>query len=63
MKIKELIAPSEFDKKAKPMGKLPRWNDKQHLNIGAGTSVSAQTVVVKDTSSGKVIGRRSIYQK
>jgi len=62
MKINELIAKSAFDKKAKPV-KLRGIFDKENLNIGAGTKVSAQTVVVKDTKTGVISGRRTLYQK
>jgi hypothetical protein len=63
MKVHELISPSAFDKKAKKAVKLPGIYDKKNLNIGAGSHVSAQTVVVKDTKTGVVTGRRTIYQK
>lgn len=62
MKVHELIAKSAFDKKAKAM-KLPSFNDKKNNDIGTKTAVSAQSVVVKDTKTGTVIGRRTIYQK
>jgi hypothetical protein len=63
MKIKELIAPNDLDKKSKPIGKLPCWNDKKYLNIGAAKGVSAVTVSIKDTKTGQIYGRRSFYQK
>lgn len=63
MKLRELISPSAFDKKAKKVVKLLGIYDKKNLNIGADTTVSAQTVVVKDTKTGVVSGRRTIYQK
>jgi len=62
MKVHELIQKSVFDKKAKAM-KLPGIFDKKNLDIGTKTAVSAQTVVVKDTKTGVVSGRRTIYQK
>jgi len=63
MKVHELIAKSEFDKKARKEVKLRSVYDKKNLNIGAGADVGAETVVVKDTKTGAVIGRRTIYQK
>ena len=63
MKLHELIAKSEFDRRAKKNVKLKGIYDKKNLNIGATTGVSAQTVEVKATDTGVVVGRRTIYQK
>lgn len=55
-----LIEPNEFDRKGKKM-KYPNV----YKNKGAGSSqrVSAQTVEIKDSKTGKVYGRRTLYQK
>ena len=63
MKVKELIAPSAFDEKAKGELKLLGVYDKANLFIGAKKEVEPKTVVVKSTSDGKVYGRRTIYTK
>lgn len=56
---KQLIKPNSFDKKGKPM-KYPNV----YTNKGAGGNikVSPQTVVFKDSNTGKIYGRRTIYQ-
>jgi len=63
MKLKELISPSEFDRRARKNVTLPGIYDKKNLNIGAKTDVEAQTVVVKDTKTGVIYGRRTLFQK
>jgi hypothetical protein len=63
VKVKELIEPNDFDRKAKSKVKLKGIYDKKNLNIGASKTVSAQTVEVKSTGDGQVYGRRTIYQK
>lgn len=60
--LQDLIKPNDLDRKAKPM-KLKNFNDKRNAHIGAGRKVTAQTVVIKDTATGVVIGRRSLFQK
>ena len=60
MLLEELIAPNAFDKKGK---KIKYPNVYVHKDIGAKTKVSAQTVIVKSSGTGKVYGRRTIYQK
>ncbi len=62
MKLKELIAPNQTDVKAREM-KYPLVMDKKNRKIGLRTKVSAQKVVVRDTKTGVVYGRRSIIQK
>lgn len=63
MKIRELIKPNDFDKKAKGELKLLDVNAKENLFIGAKSEVTAQTVVVKNSNTGQIVGRRTIYQK
>lgn len=55
-----LIEPNEFDRKGKKM-KYPNV----YRNKGAGSNqrVSAQTVEIRDSKTGKVYGRRTLYQK
>ena len=60
MLLEELIAPNAFDKKGK---KMTYPNVYVHKDIGAKTKVSAQTIIVKSSGTGKVYGRRTIYQK
>jgi hypothetical protein len=62
-KVKKLLTQNDLDAKAAPITKLPAWNDPKYLNIGASKHVSAQSVVVKSTSTGQVYGKRSLYQK
>lgn len=64
MKIREIIKPNELDlKSSKSLNKLPGIYDKKNLNIGAGEGVEVATVEVKDTHTGQVFGRRSLFQK
>jgi hypothetical protein len=63
MKLKELLPPNELDRKAKKAVKLLGIYDKKNLNVGAKTGVSAQTVEVKASDTGTIVGRRTIYQK
>jgi hypothetical protein len=63
MKIRELIKPNDFDKKAKGELKLLDVNAKANLFIGDKKEVTAQTVVVRNSKTGEVVGRRTIYQK
>lgn len=62
MKLHSLIAPNQTDVKAREM-KYPLIMDKKNARIGARRKVSAQKVVVRDTKTGVVYGRRSIIQK
>lgn len=62
MKLKDLIAPNQTDVKAREM-KYPLIMDKKNRSIGKRTKVSAQKVVVRDSKTGVVYGRRSIIQK
>ena len=58
--LKSLIAPNQFDKQGTPM-KYP--NVYTHKNIGASKKVRPETVVVKDSKTGKIYGRRTLFQK
>lgn len=60
MKVKELIKPTEFDKKGVA---LVLKNAYQNVNYGKKKKVRPETVTVKDSKTGKVYGRRTIYQK
>lgn len=63
MKLKDLIQPSAFDKKAKKEVKLLGVFDKENLFIGDKKDVEPETVVVRNTGTGQVLGRRTIYTK
>lgn len=60
MKLFEIIAPNEFDKKGTAM-KLPNFFTTK--NPGAVTKVSPKTVTIKSSGTGKVYGRRTIISK
>jgi len=69
MTFKEFLAMCEaqdfaqhniLDKKGKEMQLGNAYKDK---DVGGKDKVSAQTVVVKDTKTGKIYGRRTIHQK
>lgn len=60
MKLFEIIAASEFDKKGTPM-KLP--NMYTCKDIGKKMSVSAKTITIRSSGTGKVYGRRTIISK
>lgn len=61
-KAKQYIEPSEFDKKATEM-KYHNTMDKKRRGVGASTKVRPETVVIRDTNTGKVYGRRTLWQK
>lgn len=68
MKLNEIfsqeinLAPwSDF--KGKPISKLPSIYDKKNRDIGRTGTISAQTVVIKNTKTKQIIGNRTIYQK
>lgn len=63
MKLRELIKPNELDQKGKKALPLPGIYDKKNRDIGARKGVEVATVEVKDTKTGVVYGRRSLYQK
>jgi len=58
----EYIKPSEFDKTGTPM-KYHNTMDKKRRGVGAKTKVRPETVVIKDSKTGKVYGRRTLVQK
>lgn len=60
LEIAQLIKPNSFDKKGTKM-KLP--DVYKEKDAGTDKKVTAQTVIVKNTNTGQVIGRRTIYQK
>ena len=43
--------------------KLRDMYDKRELDSAINGKVSAQTVVLKDTRTGQIFGKRTIYQK
>jgi len=55
-----LIEPNVFDRKGK---KMTYPNVYRNKSVGGKETVSAQTVEVKDSKTGKIYGRRTIYQK
>ena len=59
---KELIKPSEFDRRGKKM-KYNNTMDKARRAVGKQTSMRPETVVIKDSSTGRVYGRRTLIQK
>ncbi len=59
---KEYIKPSDFDKKGTPM-KYHNQMDKKRRAVGASTKMRPETVIIKDTKTGKVYGRRTIVTK
>lgn len=61
MKVSELIAPSDFDKKGSP---LKLRNMYANVNYGKPAKATAQTVTVKSSGKdGKIYGRRTLIQK
>ena len=63
MKLRELIKPNDLDRKGKNAIPLPGIYDKKNRNIGANKGIEVATVTVKDTKTGVVNGRRSLFQK
>jgi len=43
--------------------KLPSIYDKKNLNIGLTGKASAQTVIVKNTKTDQIVGKRTLFQK
>ena len=43
--------------------KLPNIYDKKNLNIGLTGKTSAQTVIVKNTKTKQIVGKRTLFQK
>ena len=60
MKVKQLIAPNQSDIKATPMGLPNVFSDKSQ---GKNKKVRREKIVVKDTKTGIIYGRRTIIQK
>lgn len=58
----QYIEPSEFDKKGVEM-KYHNTMDKKRRGVGSKTKVRPETVVMKDSKTGKVFGRRTLVQK
>ena len=59
--IYNLIEPSEVDKGATEM-KYPNVYQEKG-KIGAKTKVTKKTVVFRNTATGRIYGRRTIYSK
>jgi hypothetical protein len=62
MKWKELIAPSESDKGAVEMS-YPNVYSKKNRGIGAKTKVRKETAIRRNSRTGQIYGRKTIYQK
>lgn len=60
--VKQYIQPSEFDKKGTEM-KYHNTMDKKRRGVGAKTKVRPETVVIRDSKTKKVYGRRTVIQK
>jgi hypothetical protein len=43
--------------------KLPSIYDKKNLDIGLTSKTSAQTVIVKNTKTKQIVGKRTLFQK
>ena len=59
---KQLIQPNEFDKKAKEM-KYHNTMDKSYRDVGTKTKIRPESVILRDTKTGKIYGRRTLIQK
>ncbi len=57
---KSLIEPNVVDRKGK---KIKLRNFFKEPAAGAGTGVSHRTAEIRDTNTGKVYGRKTIYMK
>lgn len=60
--VKEYIKPSEFDKRGTEMT-YPNVYDKKNLGIGLKTKVTPKTVIMRNTATGAIYGRRTIMSK
>ena len=65
MKLSEILEPvlapkSSFE--GKPV-KLPGIYDPKNRDIGRTAGTSAQTVVVKNTKTKQIVGKRTLFQK
>lgn len=60
MKVKELIHPSEFDQKGTEM---TLHNFYKVKDFGSRTKIRPETVVIRDSKTGKIYGRKTIWQK
>jgi hypothetical protein len=59
MKVKDLVGDVWS---GKPL-KLRNMFSSKDTQVVLSTKVSAQTVTVKNTSTGEIIGKRTVYQK
>ena len=57
---KQIIVPNDFDKKGK---KMTYPNMFRYKDVGSKSGIRPETVTVRDTKTGKVYGRRTIFQK
>jgi hypothetical protein len=63
MKLSEILDLSPYsDFLGKPV-KLLNIYDKKNRNIGLTSKVSAQTVVVKNTNTKQIVGKRTVFLK
>ena len=58
---KSLIEPNEVDRKGRKVNL--RRNVYKEPGAGAGKGISNQTAEIRDTTTGKVYGRKTIYMK
>ena len=58
---KSLIEPNDVDRKGKKINSYR--NVYKEPGAGAGKGVSNQTAEIRDTKTGKVYGRKTIYMK
>lgn len=60
--VQSYIKPSAFDRSGTEM-KYPNVFNKRWADVGARTKTRPETVVYRDTKTGKIYGRRTIVQK
>ena len=60
--IYQLIEPNELDKMGTEM-KYPNVYDKKNRGIGGKKAARRETVVVRNSKTGTIYGRRTYFQK
>lgn len=61
MKVKDLIPDSVWQ--GKPLKLRDMYSAKDIADAVSDKKPTAQTVILKNTSTGEIIGKRTIYQK
>lgn len=61
MKLKDLINPTQFDKGAIEMSFIP--NMYKRKSVGRKKKVRKEKITMRNSKTGRVYGRRTIYQK